>query len=736
MRLSICLALALVACSGDSKNPTSPVVLVGLDGADWDVIDQLISQGKMPNLARLMAQGSYGELETIEPILSPIIWTTIATGKGPEDHGITWFMERDVKAGGRIPVSSRMRQCEAIWNVASANGKQVGVVGWWASWPAETVNGWVISDHVAFHGFGLRGDSVKTELGRTYPETLDAEVAALLVRPSHISDGEVRRFMHVTDEELATRRGDDLVFSNPLHHFLFALATNKTYANLGRLTLTKLKPDLTMVYFEAIDSLSHLFMKYTDPPMDGLAADLREKFKDVVPEIYQRQDQIIGDLMAAAGPDATFVIVSDHGFKVGAARLSEVENTDVKQAHLWHEKQGVIIMSGPAIQPGKRLTARVHDVTPTVLYLMGVPVGQDMDGRIIVEAIKSEVLAENPPKSVPTHEKPRDKQLAAADKAAEAPAANIDPALLERLEALGYVGSGTTPEILLNRARIALDNRDVTAARAALNELLAAHPDHADGLLFSGHIEEAAGNWAAAEAAFSKVATAADPQKARAGKSRRAAALIQLDRAVEAEPILQALLAEKPDEVETAYHLALALERQQKYEPALAAYKALLKKEPKHAMALNNAGHCALLLKKRDEAKKYFSDAAAADPRHAESRFNLGLLLDQDGKAAEAQQKFREAAAASPTFANARWALATRAAQGGQLPEAEKWLAELVALTPKAPRVWTLRARVAAAAGRVEDAKKYVEQARSLDGAVVDEVLKTDAVLRQAVAAK
>ena len=91
-----------------------------------------------------------------------------------------------------------------------------------------------------------------------------------------MTDAEVSRYMKVSDLELSTRHGDELVFSNPLHHFVFALATNKTYENVARYALGRLEPDLMMVYFEAIDSVSHLFMKYTDPPLSGIPEELRE----------------------------------------------------------------------------------------------------------------------------------------------------------------------------------------------------------------------------------------------------------------------------------------------------------------------------------------------------------------------------------------------------------------------------------------------------------------------------
>ncbi|MEM6731614.1 MAG: alkaline phosphatase family protein, partial [Myxococcota bacterium] len=225
------LAALFVALGCTPSKPSEEpgrVLVIGVDGAEWNMIEPLVAAGKMPNLRRLMKEGSYGDLETIEPILSPIIWTTIATGREPEDHGVTWFMERDPKTGATKPVTSRTRKTKAIWNIASSMDRSVGVVGWWASWPSERVDGWVISDHVAAHGFGLTARNVKTELGRTHPPDLYQSIAPLMVKPSQITDAEIREYMDVTEAELATRRGDTMQFSNPLHHFVFALSAHKT----------------------------------------------------------------------------------------------------------------------------------------------------------------------------------------------------------------------------------------------------------------------------------------------------------------------------------------------------------------------------------------------------------------------------------------------------------------------------------------------------------------------------
>lgn len=149
--LAIALSLPLLLTTCGPREGPSRVIILGLDGLDPHAVDLLMSEGKMPNFARLRQEGAYGRLLSQKPLLSPIIWTTIATGKGPEQHGIGHFVAVNPETGAQLPVTLRMRKVKALWNIASDAGRKVATVGWWATWPPETVNGAVVSDHTAYH---------------------------------------------------------------------------------------------------------------------------------------------------------------------------------------------------------------------------------------------------------------------------------------------------------------------------------------------------------------------------------------------------------------------------------------------------------------------------------------------------------------------------------------------------------------------------------------------------------
>ena len=103
----------------------------------------------MPNWKRLAAEGYTARLKSFVPILSPVVWTTLATGVGPDTHRVLDFQEVDPATGQKMPISGRSRAVPAIWNVASASGLSVGVVGWWATHPAEEVKGFFVTDHAS-----------------------------------------------------------------------------------------------------------------------------------------------------------------------------------------------------------------------------------------------------------------------------------------------------------------------------------------------------------------------------------------------------------------------------------------------------------------------------------------------------------------------------------------------------------------------------------------------------------
>jgi hypothetical protein len=147
LRVFALLSFSVGVFGGCSAEPKHRVFFLGVDGVNWKVIGPMIEAGELPNFSRLVREGAVmREFGTMDTTSSAVVWTTVATGRESVDHGVIRFVEK-LPNGERIPISSNSRKAKAIWEIATENDVSVGVAGWWASWPAEEVNGWIISDH-------------------------------------------------------------------------------------------------------------------------------------------------------------------------------------------------------------------------------------------------------------------------------------------------------------------------------------------------------------------------------------------------------------------------------------------------------------------------------------------------------------------------------------------------------------------------------------------------------------
>jgi tetratricopeptide (TPR) repeat protein len=457
----------LTACSGGGPGR---VVVIGLDGMDPQTVDLLMAEGKMPNFARLRQEGAYGRLLSSKPILSPIIWTTIATGKPPEQHGIGHFTAVNEKTGEQLPVTSQMRKVKAIWNIESDAGRKVAVVGWWATWPAERVNGAIVSDHTCYHFLFPEGQAGGgPRLGNTHPPELEAALAPLITRPGDLTMTDTAGFIQVTPEEFA--RPFD--FNDDLGHFKWALATAQSYRRIGLKLLADEHPDLLMVYVEGTDSTAHLFGHlFRAQGLGGELAAQQQRFGGTVEAMYRYADGLVGDYMKAIDASTTLVILSDHGFELGALQDDPSKTRDMRRvSERYHRIEGILYLWGNRVRARTRLEqARLVDVAPTLLALGGLPRAEDMTGRVLTEALDLGPL----PTAVASYEKP-------GERVAGAPVtdAGVDPAIMERLKSLGYVDTDS-PKGDRNLAAVQFQGGHYEEAAKLYEKLVAANPDDGD----------------------------------------------------------------------------------------------------------------------------------------------------------------------------------------------------------------------------------------------------------------
>src|SRR5580700_5039572 len=172
------------------------VLLVGWDAADWKVIHPLMDAGKMPNVQWLVKNGATGQIATLHPHLSPMLWTSISTGKRPFKHGIP---EPAPDGSGVRPVTNLSRTSKALWNILSQNDLRSVVIGWWPSHPAEPINGVMVSDHYHRAGGPLQ-EGWALPANTVHPGELAETLASLRMHPDLLLPQMVEQFIPLAKE--------------------------------------------------------------------------------------------------------------------------------------------------------------------------------------------------------------------------------------------------------------------------------------------------------------------------------------------------------------------------------------------------------------------------------------------------------------------------------------------------------------------------------------------------------
>jgi predicted AlkP superfamily phosphohydrolase/phosphomutase/Tfp pilus assembly protein PilF len=605
----VLLTLVVFAQLQCARAPRTPILLVGIDGADWNLLLPMIREGKLPNLARLLQEGVGAPLESVEPLISPLIWTTIATGKGPDRHGVLDFTMPDPKTGQPIPVSGYQRRTKAFWDILSQAGKGVGVVAWWATWPAEEVRGCMVSDRVTSHAF-IRAPQATSQV--TYPEDFYARVVPRLMDWKAVSYATTRRFLNISREEFDAHTTFD--FKDPITHFRHIYAAMHNVTELALAAWDDFHPDVLAVYYEGVDSACHLFLRYAPPPYPYATPEDRERFGHTVEAVYAYQDSLLGRLLEAVGPEARVLVVSDHGFLTGRSRpLDAAPTFDYATAARWHRRQGVLLLSGPGIRKGETLAkATVFDVTPTLLHLAGLPVAEDMEGRALTEALE----ADQPDvRTIPTYEDPE--WTARRERQLREMTSPQDPELVEKLRSLGYVGGGGTGKALSVRGRLSLAEYyiwrgDTLSAERELEGLLEVSPGFPDALYDLGLLRLRAQRWKEAEALFRQVLEK-EPKNLDA-RQNLAAALRRQDRRAEAAQLLEETREMYPLVGAVARNLAILYREMGQPEKALTVLEEALEQLPGTHPLLAQRALALEALGRLEEAREAWRQTLEARP--------------------------------------------------------------------------------------------------------------------------
>jgi predicted AlkP superfamily phosphohydrolase/phosphomutase len=450
--------------SADLEDERLPVLVFGIDGATWRVLDPMLDAGELPHLKRHFDAGIHGVLRSRPPVISPVSWTTIFTGQLPERHGVeNWKTSQ-----------STHRRVKALWNITSDAGLVTHVFNVPSTWPPEPVEGVMLS------GFPLSGSHVGNNTGVVVSsEGLgDPEIQFVyrdnveIIRAS-MADLEVGAWSPWFDVEIASRDGwlgrmkvkrlgEDSYYLSPFYRSdedvtmsyptrLRAAVSDRLgeqyipegpgwskhadpetpeylYEHLVEVSRMQTRAasmfagaywDVFIYIDTLVDRVSHPYWAYMRPhEYDGLDARKADKYREAVRNAYRETDRQLGELLSKIDGEYYFVVVSDHGFHSNANKSQYIGT---------HEFDGVYLFSGPGLEGQEGPVMNIEDVTPTILYLLDMPYADDMMGD--VPHVFVEMLGHSPPQ-IASYE-------TGGREGSEVP---VDEATWRQLQGLGYVG--------------------------------------------------------------------------------------------------------------------------------------------------------------------------------------------------------------------------------------------------------------------------------------------------------
>lgn len=364
------------------------VALVGLDGADWRVLRPMVEKGELPTFSRMMREGSSGSLATFPDSNSAVIWTSIYTGTLPAVHGVLDFYRIELPgiSEGLYPVHrtffkelagplgriglSRQRMINRysvralpIWEIADHAGMTLGIVdGYFYSFPAidpSNPDSFVLS-------YGLDGYAQD-------PGAKKMDEAELFVQPRNLFR-ELRPLLDLPDFEWQSAAALKLLGERP-------------------------QPKLLNIYTHEPDTVQHLFWKWYQPQyfLGVKDEDVRAN-GDRIPAMQRGFDAFLGKLLQRLDPQTVLIVASDHG------HAPTILHQDFFTQHR-HGPPGILLMMGGPVKPGTVIQgAGVLDLYPTMLYLLGLPVPEDVTGKVLVDALDPEFVRRHPVRTIPTYE--------------------------------------------------------------------------------------------------------------------------------------------------------------------------------------------------------------------------------------------------------------------------------------------------------------------------------------------
>lgn len=427
------LAVLVLACgcgSGDAKDSgakpgaagkaPAKLLVIGLDSADWKLLDPLLADGRLPNLKAFRAQAAAGRMQSFYPLeKSPLLWASICTGVLPSVHGVDNFVKGDEEK----PVTGSAWHAPAIWDIIGAAGRTTFVNGMWVTYPARPIKGVMVSDYLPY---GRERNRPLT--GLVSPDSLADKVVACRVDPQSFTPAQLARFFPDGADVAALEKA----YPDVLQKLRDIWAADLGYLAVARQLKDQRAADLFFFYLRGPDMISHGFYHYLAIPPADWHRDPAERaaFTEIVARYYAWADEAVGEVLSWFPADQPAVIVSDHGF---------YGPRDEGKGTAEHSEWGIFMVRSPLYTPGATFGhVKLLDICPTMLALLDLPPAKDMPGAVLAEALTPAGQGR-----VPHIEKNRvTSYLALRPAAGGAPAETdekVDEEIRRQLRSLGYI---------------------------------------------------------------------------------------------------------------------------------------------------------------------------------------------------------------------------------------------------------------------------------------------------------
>jgi tetratricopeptide (TPR) repeat protein len=593
--------------------------VIGLDGADWSLLDGYASDGTMPNLATLLAEGRSGVLQTEEPPLSPLLWTTMMTGVGPLEHRILDFTRHAPGTTQREPITSDERRAPAVWDMVGDRGGSVAIFGLWATHPAEPVRGLMVSDRL--FSFQRREEPPP---GVVFPRDREAWARqAIANAEGAVTLAEMRRFLPwLSAEAFAAEAARPDPYAHPVSALRRIVVETQVHDLLARDGSASAAPDLTVLYLQGSDSIGHVFAAYAPPRQAQVSAADFDLYQGVPRAHFQDLDRRLGGWRdEARRRQARLLVVSDHGFRWREHRPRDLSSLGQATAAEWHAPEGVSLVWGPGITPVReRSRGGIRQVAATILALLGLPPSLGIEAPPLLGIAASPQAARD------------DRTAFAARPRATTPAAAPDPAALEKLRALGYLSGEGAPAAPAGDTRTAssFNNEGLIlraagkrdAARAAFEEALRRDPQAASAAWNLSELLFEDGQDDASDQALLRLLSGPASEVARRVSARASAYMRRNDHA-KARGLADAAVARRVDVAEL-WLLRGSLRLQKGECPsALGDFERAARLAPRNALAAASRGAALLCLGRKDAARASFELSLKLDPDQPELRRQL-----------------------------------------------------------------------------------------------------------------